>query len=77
MGTEGVAIGVSGFPALLDLRGKPDLFDRTLEVTQVGLADELAAADFAGDGAIRRTAARGSCTWISLSAHERDPFKKS
>lgn len=44
MGTEGVAIGVSGFPALLDLRGKPDLFDRTLEVTQVGLADELAAA---------------------------------
>jgi coenzyme F420-0:L-glutamate ligase/coenzyme F420-1:gamma-L-glutamate ligase len=44
MGTEGVAIGVSGFPALLDLRGKPDLFDRKLEVTQVGLADELAAA---------------------------------
>ncbi len=44
MGTEGVAIGVSGFPALLDLRGKPDLFGQTLEVTQVGLADELAAA---------------------------------
>jgi coenzyme F420-0:L-glutamate ligase/coenzyme F420-1:gamma-L-glutamate ligase len=44
MGTEGVAIGVSGFPALLDMRGKPDLFDRKLEVTQVGLADELAAA---------------------------------
>jgi coenzyme F420-0:L-glutamate ligase/coenzyme F420-1:gamma-L-glutamate ligase len=44
MGTEGVAIGVSGFPALLDLKGKPDLFDRKLEVTQVGLADELAAA---------------------------------
>jgi coenzyme F420-0:L-glutamate ligase/coenzyme F420-1:gamma-L-glutamate ligase len=44
MGTEGVAIGVSGFPALLDMRGKPDLYDRKLEVTQVGLADELAAA---------------------------------
>ena len=44
MGTEGVAIGVSGFPALLDMRGKADLFDRKLEVTQVGLADELAAA---------------------------------
>ena len=44
MGTEGVAIGVSGFPALLDLRGEPDLFGRTLEVTQVGLADEMAAA---------------------------------
>lgn len=44
MGTEGVAIGVSGFPALLDLRGTPDLFGRTLKVTQVGLADEMAAA---------------------------------
>ena len=44
MGTEGVAIGVSQIPALLDLRGKPDLFGRRLEVTQVGLADELAAA---------------------------------
>ncbi|MEE9216142.1 MAG: coenzyme F420-0:L-glutamate ligase [Anaerolineales bacterium] len=44
MGTQGVAIGVSGFPAILDMRGKPDLFGRTLEVTQVGLADELAAA---------------------------------
>ena len=44
MGTEGVAIGVSGMPALLDLRGQPDLFGRSLEVTQVGLADELAAA---------------------------------
>ncbi|MFQ5409463.1 MAG: coenzyme F420-0:L-glutamate ligase, partial [Anaerolineales bacterium] len=27
-----------------DLRGRPDLFDRVLEITQVGLADELAAA---------------------------------
>jgi coenzyme F420-0:L-glutamate ligase/coenzyme F420-1:gamma-L-glutamate ligase len=44
MGTEGIAIGVSGFPALLDLRGRPDIFRRTLEVTQIGLADELAAA---------------------------------
>jgi coenzyme F420-0:L-glutamate ligase/coenzyme F420-1:gamma-L-glutamate ligase len=44
MGTEGIAIGVSGFPALLDLRGESDLFGRTLEVTQVGLADEMAAA---------------------------------
>lgn len=43
-GTVGVAIGVAGFPALLDLRGQPDLFDYTLQVTQVGLADELSAA---------------------------------
>jgi coenzyme F420-0:L-glutamate ligase/coenzyme F420-1:gamma-L-glutamate ligase len=44
MGTVGVAIGVSGFPALLDLRGRPDLFGYRLQVTEVGLADELAGA---------------------------------
>jgi len=43
-GATGVAIGVSGFPALLDLRGRPDLFNYLLNITQVGLADELAAA---------------------------------
>ncbi len=43
-GTVGVAIGAAGFPALLDLRGRPDLFGYQLRVTQVGLADELAAA---------------------------------
>lgn len=43
-GTVGVAIGVAGVPGLEDLRGKPDLFGYTLQVTQVGVADELAAA---------------------------------
>ena len=43
-GTVGVAIGVSGLPALQDLRGKPDLFGEELRITQVGVADELAAA---------------------------------
>jgi coenzyme F420-0:L-glutamate ligase/coenzyme F420-1:gamma-L-glutamate ligase len=43
-GTVGTAIGVSGFPALADLRGTPDLFGRALQITEVGLADELAAA---------------------------------
>ena len=43
LGTVGVAIGIAGFPALLDLRGKPDLYGDTLTVTQVGLADEVAA----------------------------------
>jgi coenzyme F420-0:L-glutamate ligase/coenzyme F420-1:gamma-L-glutamate ligase len=43
-GTVGVAIGAAGVPALLDLRGTPDLFGRALRITQVGLADELAAA---------------------------------
>jgi coenzyme F420-0:L-glutamate ligase / coenzyme F420-1:gamma-L-glutamate ligase len=43
-GTVGVAIGVAGMPALEDLRGRADLFDFTLRITQVGAADELAAA---------------------------------
>lgn len=43
-GTVGVAIGIAGIPGLEDLRGKPDLFKFTLRITQVGAADELAAA---------------------------------
>ena len=43
-GTCGVAIGAAGLPALLDLRGKPDLFGRTLQVSITGFADEIAAA---------------------------------
>jgi coenzyme F420-0:L-glutamate ligase/coenzyme F420-1:gamma-L-glutamate ligase len=43
-GTVGTAIGVSGVPALLDLRGTPDLFGRELRTTDLGLADEIAAA---------------------------------
>ena len=43
-GAVGVAIGTAGIPALLDLRGRTDLFNHTLNVTQIGLADELAAA---------------------------------
>ena len=43
-GTAGVAIGAAGLPALIDLRGRPDLFGRTLEVSIIGFADEVAAA---------------------------------
>lgn len=43
MGTIGMAIGLSGLPALVDLRGKPDLYDYKLRVTVVAAADELAA----------------------------------
>lgn len=43
-GTVGVAIGIAGLPGLQDLRGEPDLFGFTLRITQVGAADELAAA---------------------------------
>ena len=43
-GTAGIAIGVAGLPALLDLRGSADLFGRILEVSIIGFADEIAAA---------------------------------
>jgi coenzyme F420-0:L-glutamate ligase/coenzyme F420-1:gamma-L-glutamate ligase len=39
-----VTIGLAGVPGVQDLRGKPDLFDFDLQITQVGVADELAAA---------------------------------
>ena len=44
VGTVGLALGAVGLPSLLDLRGRSDLFGRPLAVTQVALADELAAA---------------------------------
>jgi len=43
-GTVGVCIGLSGLPGLEDLRGEKDLFDYELIATEVGVADELAAA---------------------------------
>jgi coenzyme F420-0:L-glutamate ligase / coenzyme F420-1:gamma-L-glutamate ligase len=44
LGTIGTAIGVAGLPGLLDLRGRPDRIGRRLQVTDVGIADELASA---------------------------------
>ncbi len=43
-GVQGLAIGLSGLPGLVDRRGDKDLFDRELRVTTIGAADELAAA---------------------------------
>jgi coenzyme F420-0:L-glutamate ligase / coenzyme F420-1:gamma-L-glutamate ligase len=44
LGTVGVTIGLSGLPGLIDERGWKDLFGYTLQITVVGIADELAAA---------------------------------
>ncbi len=44
VGTEGVCIGLSGIPGVIDERGWQDLFGYTLRITMVGVADELAAA---------------------------------
>jgi coenzyme F420-0:L-glutamate ligase/coenzyme F420-1:gamma-L-glutamate ligase len=43
-GTMGQALGVAGMPGLLDLRTRPDLFGRPLKHSELGLADEAAAA---------------------------------
>ena len=44
MGVCGAGIGAAGLTALLDERGRTVRFGRTLQVTQIAVADELAAA---------------------------------
>jgi coenzyme F420-0:L-glutamate ligase len=41
MGTTGVALAATGFQAIRDMRGKPDLFGNPLKVTRQALADDL------------------------------------
>jgi coenzyme F420-0:L-glutamate ligase / coenzyme F420-1:gamma-L-glutamate ligase len=43
-GVTGVAIGAAGLPALLNLIGAPDLFGRAMRITEIAVADEIAAA---------------------------------
>ena len=43
-GLTDVAIGVAGIAGVLDLRGTPDALGRTMQVTEVAIADELASA---------------------------------
>jgi len=42
-GIVGVALGVAGLPSLLDMIGKPDMFGRPMQVTEIAVADEIAA----------------------------------
>jgi coenzyme F420-0:L-glutamate ligase/coenzyme F420-1:gamma-L-glutamate ligase len=43
-GLTDVAIGLSGMQAIQDLRGTTDSFGMVLEVTEIAIVDELAAA---------------------------------
>jgi F420-0:gamma-glutamyl ligase len=43
-GCSGVAIGCSGIPSVIDVRGRTDLFGRRLEVTRQAIADNIASA---------------------------------
>jgi coenzyme F420-0:L-glutamate ligase len=42
--TVGIALASSGFEAIVDERGRPDLYGRAFQVTKRALADELATA---------------------------------
>jgi coenzyme F420-0:L-glutamate ligase/coenzyme F420-1:gamma-L-glutamate ligase len=44
LGVAGLAIGIYLVPALVDMRGVEDIFGFKLRITQVAVADELAAA---------------------------------
>ena len=73
-GTVGLALGCAGLPALEDLRGRPDLYGRPLEVSLAGLADALAAAAALamgeGDEALPLAVLRGA-RWQGSSAPAR------
>jgi len=43
-GVVGVALGAAGLPVVRNLIGIPDLFGRKLRVTEIAVADEIAAA---------------------------------
>ena len=43
-GTIGIAIATAGFEPIEDLRGKPDLFKRPLQITLRAIADDLTSA---------------------------------
>jgi coenzyme F420-0:L-glutamate ligase/coenzyme F420-1:gamma-L-glutamate ligase len=73
----GTAIGASGIATLLDRRGESDRFGRKLKVTQVAIADGLAAAAtlLMGEGGEGRPVvlARGSpWLWRDDSARAAD-----
>jgi coenzyme F420-0:L-glutamate ligase/coenzyme F420-1:gamma-L-glutamate ligase len=44
LGVVGASIGFSGIPGLIDMRGQSDLFGGKLRITEIAVADELAAA---------------------------------
>lgn len=42
-GVTGVALGAAGVPSLVDKIGAPDIFGRKLQMTEIAIADEIAA----------------------------------
>ena len=69
LGTVGIAIGSAGLPAMLDQRGETDMFGRTLRVTVVAYADEIAAAA----SLLMGQAAEARPVIVVRGLHRRDP----
>jgi len=44
LGVTGVALGAAGLPSLISLIGEPDLYGRSMRVSEIAFADEIAAA---------------------------------
>jgi coenzyme F420-0:L-glutamate ligase/coenzyme F420-1:gamma-L-glutamate ligase len=66
-GVVNVALGVAGLMPLLDCRGTPDQFGRTLEATVIGVADEIASAAELVMGKRAQTPVaivRGAAEWL-------------
>lgn len=64
LGLTNVALGVSGLPAVLDLRGATDDLGHLLQATVIAVADELAAAAELVMGKTRRVPAALVRGWI-------------
>ncbi len=86
-GITGFAIGCAGFRPVVNRIGAPDLFGRKLEITEIAVADELAAATSfvmgQADEAIPAVLVRGAALEPSaegmqalLRARERDLFRQ-
>lgn len=76
-GVTGVCIAHSGFSALNDYRGKPDIFNRKLKVTQANVAEGLAGAAVALMGEGREQTSIAVIEDVPfVKFQERNPSKK-
>jgi len=80
LGTTGVAIGVAGPAALINRSGEKDMFGRTLEATEIGFADGIAAAAVLAMGEAAEstpvTLVRG-LTWTDTAQEARHVLRPS
>lgn len=75
-GVTGFTVAHSGFQALYDYRGKPDLFGRALRMTQTNVADALSAAAVLvmGEGAEQTPLARiAEAPFVTFQEHDPTP----